>query len=47
MASDRFLSMKNFLWQSESREKVRLDGKWRLLIEVFKMYGLILTVKKY
>ena len=34
MASDRFLAMKNFLWQSESREKVRLDGKWRLLIEV-------------
>lgn len=58
MASDQFLPTKNFLWQSEYREKVRLDGKWRVLIEDIVGKGLfctercmgdmlILTVKKY
>lgn len=57
MASHQFLSMKNFLWQSESLEKSKLDGKRHVLIEVLYVKAfctercmgdkLILTVEKY
>ena len=57
MASHQFLSMKNFLWQSESLEKSKLDGKWHVLIEVLYVRAfrterctgdmLKRTVKKY
>ena len=41
MVSDQFLPMKNFLWQSESREKVRLDGKRQVSIEDVVCKGLL------
>lgn len=41
MASDQFLPMKNFVWQSESREKIRLDRKWQVLIKGVVCKGLL------